>query len=146
MEETAQRPEAKYIPRDLSWLLFNERVLEEAVDSKNPLLERVKFLSIFANNLDEFFMVRVASLQRIIDSGYSGQDPSGLLPQDLHREIKAKASQLIKRLYEIYQGKILKELDKNKIYIKKFEELNPEQKRFVKRYFENTLFPVVTPL
>ncbi|MDD5584987.1 MAG: RNA degradosome polyphosphate kinase, partial [Candidatus Omnitrophica bacterium] len=146
MEQKAKDPKEKFLQRDLSWLAFNERVLEEAIDARNPLLERIKFLSIFVNNLDEFFMVRVAGLKRLLDSGYNKEDAFGFYPQELYPGIKEKTEQLIKKLYEVYQDKIQKELEKNKIFFKKIEELSPVQAKYVKRYFETTLFPIMTPM
>jgi polyphosphate kinase len=137
---------SKFIHRDLSWLAFNERVLEEAVDHANPLLERLKFISIFVNNLDEFFMVRVADLKRIIDSGYNRKDVFGYYPQEIYTEIRERVDVLVKKLYDIYGGKILKELQKHKIHLKTFEELTNDQKKFVKRYFDATVFPIITPM
>ena len=136
----------KYIHRDLSWLSFNERVLEEAVDSRNPLLEKVRFLAIFANNLDEFFMVRVAGLKRLLDFGYSRKDSFGYHPLELYPEIRIKTEELIKRLYDIYQNRTVRDLEKNKIFLKKYNELNPAQKKHVKRYFDSTIFPIITPM
>ena len=77
----------KFIHRDLSWLDFNQRVLQEAVDKSNPLMERLRFLAIFFNNLDEFYMVRVAGLKRLVDGGYNRKDNFGYYPQDLFQEI-----------------------------------------------------------
>ncbi|MBN1521384.1 MAG: polyphosphate kinase 1 [Candidatus Aureabacteria bacterium] len=136
----------KYIHRDLSWLSFNERVLEESVDARNPLMERIKFLAIFANNLDEFFMVRVAGLKRLLDADYNRKDSFGYFPQDLFSEIKNRVDQLIKKLYDIYQGKVLKDLEKNKIFLRKMEDLAPAQKKHIKKYFESTVFPIITPM
>ena len=102
----------KFIPRDLSWLMFNERVLEEAADLANPLLERLKFLAIFSDNLDEFYMVRLAGLKRLLDSGYNQRDRSGYFPQDLFVEIKTQSGLLTKKFYEIYQGRTRKDLTK----------------------------------
>jgi len=141
-----QEEKEKYIHRDLSWLAFNERVLEEAADIDNPLLERVKFLAIFANNLDEFFMVRVAGVKRLQDGGYNKKDRFGYYPEELFGKIKSTTDALIKRLYQLYLGKVKKELDKNRIFLKKYEELDGAQKRFIKKYFESTLFPTVTPM
>jgi len=139
-------PKERFIHRDLSWLAFNERVLEEANDLNNPLLERVKFLAIFVSNLDEFFMVRVAALSRLISVGLNQKDSFGYFPQDLYQEIKSRTGQLNRKLYEIYEGKILKELAKNGVAIKTFEALSNEQRRFVTKFFENTLFPTMTPM
>ncbi len=135
----------KFIHRDLSWLAFNERVLEEAVDSSNPLAERLRFLAIFANNMDEFFMVRVAGLKRLIDSGYNQKDNFGYFPTDIALEIKGTVQLLNKKLYS-YKDKIAKELEKNKIFIRKYEELSAEQKKYSRAYFETTLFPIITPM
>ena len=142
----AADPQEKFIHRDLSWLSFNERVLEEAADTSNPFLERLRFLAIFVSNLDEFYMVRVASLKRLLDSGYNTRDRFGYYPQDLYQEIRLRAAVLIKKLYEIYQGKIRKESEKHKIFLKSPEELNKEQKKFIRHFFETTLFPIITPM
>lgn len=136
----------KYIHRDLSWLGFNRRVLEEAGDGHNPLLERLKFLSIFSSNLDEFYMVRVAGLKKLLDSGYNRKDQFGFYPQDLFSEIKLTADSLVKDLYDIYAGSIKTTLEANKIYLKTLEDLNEAQKKFVKRFFDTTLYPIITPM
>ncbi len=145
-EQEPAENKSKLIHRDLSWLAFNERVLEEAVDHANPLLERLKFVAIFVSNLDEFFMVRFADLKRIIDSGYNRKDVYGYYPQELYPEICERVDVLVKKLYDVYGGKILKELDKHKIRLKTFEDLSNDQKKFVKRYFDATVFPIVTPM
>jgi polyphosphate kinase len=145
MAEQPLDEKAKLIHRDLSWLSFNERVLEEAVDHANPLLERLKFISIFVSNLDEFFMVRVADLKRIIDSGYNRKDVFGYYPQELYPELRERVDGLVKKLYDV-GGKLFKELEKHKIHLKTFEELGNDQKKFVKRYFDATVFPVITPM
>jgi len=134
-----------FIPRDLSWLAFNNRVLQEAEDLNNPLLERIGFLAIFVNNLDEFHMVRVAGLKRLIDSGYNRKDSFGIIPQELYPQIKSAVKEAIEILYSNY-AKIKVELEENKIFIKKFPELNPEQKKFANRYFDTNIFPLITPM
>ncbi|MBU2102982.1 MAG: polyphosphate kinase 1 [Candidatus Omnitrophota bacterium] len=146
MEEKSLSIKEKFIHRDISWLAFNERVLEEAADGNNPLLERLKFLAIFVNNLDEFFMVRVAGLRRLLDSGYTKEDSFGAYPQELYVQIRESAGALTSRLYETYQGKIAKELAKAKIIIKKFDDLSAVQAKYIKRYFETVLFPIMTPM
>jgi polyphosphate kinase len=144
--DKGKEPKEIFIHRDLSWLAFNERVLGEAADAGNPLFERVKFLSIAANNLDEFFMVRVAGLKRLIDAGHNHKDGFGYYPPELFSEIRLRIDAQIEKLYDIYKGNISKELQKNKIVILKPDQLNGEQKRLVKKYFESTLFPIVTPM
>jgi polyphosphate kinase len=136
----------RFFHRDLSWLSFNERVLEEAVDPNNPLLERAKFLAIFANNLDEFLMVRLAGLRRLLDSGYDKRDTFGYYPQELFTEVRARTDVLIRRLYDIYVKKTKKDLEKNNISLKDYEALNNEQKKYARKYFETTLFPIITPM
>ncbi len=144
--EKNKEPSEIYIHRDLSWLAFNERVLEESLDPANPILERVKFLGIAANNLDEFFMVRVAGLKSLIEAGYNHKDNFGFYPRELFAEIRLRIDAQIEKLYTAYKGEISKELQKNKIFILKPDQLNFEQSRAVKRYFESTLYPIVTPM
>ena len=139
-------PKNIFIHRDLSWLSFNERVLGEALDGNNPLLERLRFLSIAANNLDEFFMVRVSGLKRLIDAGHNHKDQFGYYPDEVFTEIFTRVNSQIARLYAVYKESIDRELQKNKIFILKPGQLDDEQKRAVKRYFETTLFPILTPI
>jgi len=141
-----KNPQNIYTHRDLSWLSFNERVLEEAEDRKNPLFERLKFMAIFANNLSEFYMVRVAGIKRLIDAGYNSKDKFGWYPHDLYSEVRRRAGESVKRLYGIYQRAMQKDLPKNSIFMKKYDELDNKQLQFVKKYFENTLYPIITPL
>jgi polyphosphate kinase len=136
----------KLIHRDLSWLEFNRRVLEEAFDERNPIVERLKFLSIFTSNLDEFYMVRVAGVKKLLETGYNRKDPFGFSPQELFNEIKLKADALVKDLYDAYTVSIKSTLETNKIYLKKIDDLTEAQKKFVKRYFETTLYPIITPM
>ncbi len=136
----------KFIHRDLSWLDFNKRVLEEAADAKNPLLERLKFLAIFTSNLDEFFMVRVSGAKKLADSGYNRKDQFGLYPQELAVELRDRSEDLIKQLYALYNGSVKGALEGAKIFLRNFDELNPEQKKFSKRFFDTTLFPIMTPM
>lgn len=146
--ETNETPNLKdkFIHRDLSWLSFNERVMEEASDTSNPLLERCRFLAIFVSNLDEFYMVRVAGTRKLVDSQYNVRDQFGYYPSELLTDIKERADVLTKRLYEIYQGKVRKDLEKNEIFLKTHDELNNEQKKFVKKFFDTTLYPIITPM
>ena len=135
----------KYIPRDISWLMFNERVLNEATDSVNPLMEQAKFLAIFVSNFDEFFMVRVASLKNLIDSQIS-KTLYGYSPIELLNEIIETSNEMIARMYDIYENEILKKLAQEKIVIRNYDDLKKDQSKFVKNYFESTLYPIITPL
>lgn len=139
-------PREKFMARDLSWLLFNERVLDEAADLANPLLERVKFLAIFTNNLDEFYMVRLAGLKRLMDIGYSHKDKFGYFPEELFAEVNKQNEVLIKKFYDIYHNKVKKDLEKQKIYFKTFDQMSPGQQNEVQKYFETTLYPIITPM
>jgi len=146
MDPKEAKAAERFIHRDISWLMFNERVLEEATDPNNPLLEQVRFLAIFVNNLDEFFMVRVAGLKRLIDSQYNKKDPHGYYPQDVAEKIKKGTDKLLKDLYQIYQDTIRKELAKKEVTIRLFSELTEDQQKYAKRYFDNTVFPIATPM
>lgn len=136
----------RFIHRDLSWLEFNRRVLEEAADERNPLLERVKFLAIFTSNLDEFLMVRMSEAKKLLASGYNKRDKFGFYPQEILTEIKARTNELIKKFYEVYEKSLRYALEAERIFVKKPEELNPDQKKYVQRFFDTTLYPTITPM
>ncbi len=136
----------RFIHRDLSWLAFNERVLEEGDEPENPLLERAKFLAIFASNLDEFIMVRVAGLKRLLDAQYNREDRYGYYPQDIYREVREKTAQLVEKLYSVYEQNLKPGLAEKKIVIKRAGELTVNQQKFVKRFFDATLYPIITPM
>ncbi len=136
----------KYINRELSWLEFNERVLEEARDKTNPLMERLKFLAITSSNLDEFFMIRVASLKDLVNAGYSEPDPAGLTPSEQLTAISARTHKMIQKQYSTFNRALMPALEKENIRILKPEELNNQQIRFATDYFISTVYPILTPL
>lgn len=143
MKKSASLP---YTNRELSWLDFNARVLEEAYEKENPILERCKFLGITASNLDEFFMVRVAGLQEQVRSGYREPDPAGLTPNaQLHR-LREAIHAFVDRQYNCFSRSLLPQLRKQGITLAGVEDLTREQRDFIADYFEKVLFPVLTPL
>ncbi len=101
-----------YINRELSWLEFNKRVLDEAENKENPLMKRIKFLSIFCSNFDEFFNVRVGSLRDMVNAGYIKEGPAGLNPKHQLKAISIKAQELSSELYRLYRSEIVPELEK----------------------------------
>ncbi|WP_010301926.1 RNA degradosome polyphosphate kinase [Kurthia senegalensis] len=136
-----------YNNRELSWLAFNERVLEEAEDERNPLLERLRFLAIFSSNLDEFFMVRVAGLQDQVKANFhKPENKAGLTPKEQLARIEARTRQLITRQMDVYKQLVYNELPKEQISILKTKHLNVEQREYVQTYFDETIFPVLTPI
>lgn len=135
-----------YINRELSQLEFQRRVLEEARDESNPLLERVKFLAIIGSNLDEFFMVRVAGLNKQVDAGVLDLPPDGMTPAEQLAAIRKVALQLMIQSRECLRDEILPGLNKAGIHIMEYAELNEKQKEGVKSYFDEVIFPVLTPL
>ncbi|WP_332649595.1 RNA degradosome polyphosphate kinase [Lysinibacillus sp. 54212] len=136
-----------YNNRELSWLAFNERVLEEAEDENNPLLERLKFLAIFSSNLDEFFMVRVAGLQDQVRAGFhKPENKSGLMPKEQLTKIAERTQALVRRQTEVYRHLVDELLPKENVFIRDLKLLNPEQKKFINELFEETIFPVLTPV
>ncbi len=136
-----------YNNRELSWLAFNERVLEEAEDENNPLLERLKFLAIFSSNLDEFFMVRVAGLQDQVRAGFhKPENKSGLTPKEQLSKIAERTQALVRRQMEVYRHLTQHCLPKEKIFIRDTKELNDVQKQYLNELFEETIFPVLTPI
>jgi polyphosphate kinase len=135
-----------YINRELSWIRFNRHVLDEASDESHPLLERVKFLAIFANNLDEYFMIRVSGLQRQLAKGVLKSPPDGMTPT---RQLDAIRQMLIPELeaqYVIWHDEILPKLDAAGIHIHMYANLSETQKSAMHAFFVNEVFPVLTPL
>lgn len=133
------------INRELSWLSFNERVLQEADDKNNPLAERIKFLGIFSNNLDEFFKVRVANIMRMIDLKMTNQKILGEKPEKILSKIQEVVIKLQKKFESIYT-ELLKELETHHIYIIDEKQLNKEQESFVKSYFEDKVLSALSPI
>lgn len=135
-----------YVNRELSWLMFNERVLEEAYDKTNPLLERFKFLAITASNLDEFFMVRVSGLLDKVDVGYNKKDIAGLTPSEQLEKISEKAHEMYAKQNSCLMRSLLPALEKEGVKFLKPKELSKEQVKFLKEYFDSTLYPILTPM
>lgn len=135
----------KLINRELSWLSFNHRVLQESIDPDVPLIERIRFLGIFSNNLDEFFKVRVATIKRMIDVQHGSQRVEGIKPQKLMSKIQKKVLNLQNK-FETAFHKIVGELEKHNIFIINEKELNPEQEIFLKNYFREKVMPMISPI
>ncbi len=132
--------------RELSWIEFNKRVLEEAADEKNPLLERVKFLSIFSTNLDEFFMIRVSGLKRQITSNVNEVTTDGMTAFEQREAIYEKLCPLVNEQYRIFNEIVIPQLEENNIKFVKYENLEAEEKKQIDEYFDQELFPVLTPI
>ena len=135
-----------YINRELSWLEFNYRVLEEAQDELTPMLEKLKFASIFSSNLDEFFMVRVGSLFRVLDADINERDPSGKTIRKQLDEISDKVRKLVTEQYDCIMNEIIPGLKKGDIFIHGIDELGEEESSRLNKYFEIQVFPILTPL
>ena len=135
-----------YINRELSLLKFNHRVLEEALDKRHPLLERVKFLSIFASNLDEFFMIRVSGLRRQLVAGVLELPPDGLTPADQLAGIRRELLPDLERQSACWQNDLQPKLRKAGINVLGYDELKRKQRKLLRRYFEQQIFPTLTPL
>ena len=135
----------RYINREISWIRFNGRCLEEADNPDNPLLEKGKFISICESNLDEFFMVRVGSLERELTMGSEKTDISGMTPYEQLTQIGLDVRRQIQRQYEILNQHYLPDLKKAGISFLRMDELNEEQASFAARYFETEVAPLLTP-
>ena len=141
-----EKPEY-YVNRELSWIKFNERVLSEARDKTLPLFERLKFLSITSSNLDECYMVRVASLKDQVHAKYTKADISGLTPREQLRSISEKTHELVQVQYSTYNRSLLPALKKAGLHvIEEHEMLTEAQKEYVDQYFEENVYPVLTPM
>ena len=147
MEKINLKNPEYYYNRELSWLLFDERVLGEARDRTNPLFERLKFLSITASNLDEFFMIRVASLKDMVNAGYHKMDIAGLTPVKQLEQLNTATHELVNLQYSTYNRSLLPLLEQEGIHVVlAHEDLTEEQAAYVDRYFEENVYPVLTPM
>jgi polyphosphate kinase len=135
-----------YFNRELSWLEFNYRVLYEAVDPRTPLLERLKFSAIFSSNLDEFFMVRVAGLKRQLEADVTKLTPDGRTPLQQLEAINERLRPLVKQQVENFEYNLKKELVGYGIHLINYVDLHQEQRNYLHQYFEENIFPVLTPL
>ncbi|WP_234981883.1 RNA degradosome polyphosphate kinase [Cutibacterium acnes] len=140
-------PEGRYSDRELSWLAFNERVLDLARDTERiPLLERAKFLAIFSSNLDEFFMVRVAGLKRRIDAGVAVPSVAGMLPRELHDAILARTHDLVSEQSRVFAEEVRPGLVDEGIEILRWAELSDDEKGRMRTLSSERIFPILTPL
>src|SRR6266478_4839740 len=135
-----------FLNRELSWLEFNGRVLHEASDDRNPLLERLKFLAIFNTNLDEFYMVRVAGLRRQVAAGLHHLPPDGMSPSDQLSAIGAKVSELMRAQRTLLYDTLLPALGTHGVKLVSIEDLSATEWQTVDEFFEAQVFPVLTPL
>ncbi len=136
-----------YLNRELSWLSFDERILGEARDKNIPLFERLKFLSIVSSNLDEFYMVRVASLKDMVDAGYTKKDIAGMTPKQQLAAISVRTHELVNSQYSTYNRSLIPALNEVGLtVIRSHEELTKEEARYVDEYFEENVYPVLTPM
>lgn len=145
MISTFNKPEY-FINRELSWLEFNARVLEEAADPKQPLLERLRFLCIFSSNLDEFFEIRVAGIKQQIENGSAEQTADGLTPLEVFEGIEKRTRQLVDTQYKIWAEEINPALKEQGIFLCNHKELTKSELEWCKNYFDKEIFPVLTPL
>src|SRR5690348_2157002 len=135
-----------FINRELSWLEFNRRVLEEAQDERQPLIERVKFLTIVSSNLDEFFEIRVAGIKQQIESETSDVGPDGLSATETFMSIGKTVRKMVAEQYALWNDQLLPDLAKNGIYIREIGKLTPKRAAWAHRYFQQEVFPMLTPL
>ncbi|MFZ1287109.1 MAG: GNAT family N-acetyltransferase, partial [Candidatus Phosphoribacter sp.] len=145
-EPTSDLPEGRYLEREISWLQFNERVLQLAMDERVPLLERAKFLAIFSGNLDEFFMVRVAGLKRRIATGLAVRSAAGLEPRELHDRIQHAAQELMRMHSWVFWDQVRPALEEQGITIVRWADLSEPERAPLHGLFREQIFPVLTPL
>lgn len=137
---------SSYIDRELSWLDFNNRVLELAEDNSIPLLERVRFMAIVSSNLDDFFMIRAASVKLKVESGLSSMNLSGYEPPQLFEAILEKSKVLVNRQNDLWHSTLLPELAQENVHIVKWHDLTVSEREYVTQLFDASIFPVLTPL
>lgn len=134
-----------YLNREINWLDFNSKVLDQATDPKMPLLEQLKFLTIFHNNLDEFFMVRVANVMRQYHSGVASTSPDKLTPARQLAEIRRRTMRLLAHAQEHWRKRLSKKLKDKGVRLVRFNDLSEKQRQFLNGYFSNEIYPILTP-
>ena len=139
------RPE-NFFNRDLSWIEFNRRVCEEALNPNLPLLDRIKFISIFFSNLDEFYMIRVSGLKEQVAANVGGPTIDGLTPREQLEKIETALKPMLESLVELWKNEILQGLRKNNVFIINLDELSEEENNLLNAYFKKEIYPVLTPL
>ncbi len=139
------KPE-NFINRDLSWIEFNRRVLQEALNPDLPLLEKVKFVSIFSSNLDEFYMIRVSGIKEQIAANVLEPSIDGLTPREQLQKIEKCLQPLLKQLYDLWTNDIVPSLRENNIILHEYDEFSKDEKKILTEYFKKEIFPVLTPL
>jgi polyphosphate kinase len=136
----------KFFNRELSWLAFNERVLDQAFSEKYPLLERTRFLSFVSSNLDQFYEIRVAGLMQKVDAGITRPSLDGSAPQSLLEEVRERAHAMSQREYDCWRSHLQPSLAKNGVHFKSIEKLTKDEFTWLRAYFRREVFPVLTPL
>lgn len=145
-EITEEKKAYPYLHRDISWLYFNDRVLQEAKDPGTPLYEKIKFLAIYSNNLGEFFRVRVANLRNLVRVGKKTKRKLDYNPKDVLKRVLKIVNQQQLEFIRIFKQEILPELRKNNIHILRYSELNPDQKQYIDNYIEDDVQPYIQPV
>jgi len=135
-----------YLNRELAWIDFNDRVLAQALDQRTPLLEQAKFSAIFSNNLDEFFMVRVASLKSQVEAGIETPSVDGLTPLQQLQAIQAKLRPVLEKQQDHYRNTLKPELARHGVHVLDYPQLNEAQREWAQNHFRSAIFPVLTPL
>ncbi|MFP4260621.1 MAG: polyphosphate kinase 1 [Opitutales bacterium] len=146
MTSNKHAPRFPYFNRELSWLAFNRRVLAQAESEEYPLLERMKYLAFVSSNLDEFFEIRVSGLMQQVNSGTTERGPDGLGPKEQLRRIQSIVKRLVTDQYHCWKKEIVPGLAKEKVLFSGYSELTRNEKKWVESYFEEQVFPVLTPL
>ena len=148
MKEKSKFLKPEYLEnRELSWLQFNKRILAEAKDKNILLFERMKFLSISASNLDEFFMIRIASLMDMVHAGYTKRDIAGMTAQEQLDEIIPETKEFMADQYTTFNRSLLPQLEKSGLHIvRHHEDLTEKQAKYVDEYFKKNVYPVLTPM
>lgn len=144
--ETFMEASPEFVLRDLSWLNFNSRVLHEAQDDRTPLLERLRFLSIFYSNLDEFFMKRVGNLRRHVNLGITARNKEGLPWDQMLKDVRDKVSSLARRAHDVFEQDIRRQLKNHGVEFLRWEDLKTEERSELHHYFRRQIFPILTPL